>query len=391
MKDKLWDVVISGAGPAGLAAGIFCARTGLRTLVCEKGMRPSPFPRGETVHPDKILDDLLGDHWLEDNSLYQTSLRKFNSPGVQQWFEIQRKTPSLIFHWDTFIDRLWQRATDVGVEFAFNKEVVSPLFKGTICHGIQCKDGSKLFGRTILVCDGHTSRLGQSQGVPYQKMNSPMVKCLLSNFQSEYSGFEYFFIAAGEIDRSPHFPPAIAYIFPRGSDVCEAGLMVFNSAAMILHPRCIIPDEKEMLKTWQYIKATYPRLSDLLKDTKVELEEVTALPHTKIQSTENSIPGLIFLGDSIGFIEASGASGILSSMKSAQLTAEFLIQHSPLTWTPSLDVRFTTFFQKSPVYKRLKTLNFIVITVLNFIFARIRTGQKINRHWWLVKLFYKLG
>lgn len=35
-----WDVIITGAGPGGLAAAIWCRRLGLRTLVLEKAARP---------------------------------------------------------------------------------------------------------------------------------------------------------------------------------------------------------------------------------------------------------------------------------------------------------------------------------------------------------------
>ncbi len=36
--DERYDVIIIGCGPAGITAGIFCARYGLKTLIIEKGM-----------------------------------------------------------------------------------------------------------------------------------------------------------------------------------------------------------------------------------------------------------------------------------------------------------------------------------------------------------------
>jgi thioredoxin reductase (NADPH) len=35
MKKKIYDVIIVGAGPAGLTAGIYAARFGLETLILE--------------------------------------------------------------------------------------------------------------------------------------------------------------------------------------------------------------------------------------------------------------------------------------------------------------------------------------------------------------------
>ena len=37
MMDKIYDVIILGAGPAGLAAGLYAGRSRLSTLIIEKG------------------------------------------------------------------------------------------------------------------------------------------------------------------------------------------------------------------------------------------------------------------------------------------------------------------------------------------------------------------
>ncbi len=41
VPDKLkFDVIVVGAGPAGLAAGTVCARAGLDTIIIERGRKP---------------------------------------------------------------------------------------------------------------------------------------------------------------------------------------------------------------------------------------------------------------------------------------------------------------------------------------------------------------
>ncbi|MGE0821910.1 MAG: NAD(P)/FAD-dependent oxidoreductase [Candidatus Binatia bacterium] len=50
------DVVISGAGPAGLAAGIVFARQGVQTLVCDQRKLPIDKPCGEGVMPTGVAD-----------------------------------------------------------------------------------------------------------------------------------------------------------------------------------------------------------------------------------------------------------------------------------------------------------------------------------------------
>lgn len=61
------DVLVVGAGPAGLGAGIVCARSGLRTLVCERGQLPQDKACGEGLMPSGLValdrlgaKDLLG-------------------------------------------------------------------------------------------------------------------------------------------------------------------------------------------------------------------------------------------------------------------------------------------------------------------------------------------
>lgn len=51
MSSGAIDVLVVGGGPAGMAAGIAFGRSGLRTLVCERGSLPADKPCGEGVMP----------------------------------------------------------------------------------------------------------------------------------------------------------------------------------------------------------------------------------------------------------------------------------------------------------------------------------------------------
>ncbi len=53
-----WDVVIIGAGPAGLAAGLTTAHRGLTTLIVEAKDQPGGQP--QFLYPDKEIVDLPG-------------------------------------------------------------------------------------------------------------------------------------------------------------------------------------------------------------------------------------------------------------------------------------------------------------------------------------------
>ena len=54
MSEKYYDVIIIGGGPAGLFAGIVCARNNLKTLILEKKVYPIDKACGEGIMPSGI-------------------------------------------------------------------------------------------------------------------------------------------------------------------------------------------------------------------------------------------------------------------------------------------------------------------------------------------------
>ena len=67
MSEHNYDVILIGGGPAGLFAGIACARNELRTLVLEKQKYPIDKACGEGIMPSgvKIFKKLGVAHFLE--------------------------------------------------------------------------------------------------------------------------------------------------------------------------------------------------------------------------------------------------------------------------------------------------------------------------------------
>ena len=60
MDKTNFDVIVVGAGPAGLSAAYFCSKKNKTVLILEKNEIPGKYPRGETLHDDPVLDELLG-------------------------------------------------------------------------------------------------------------------------------------------------------------------------------------------------------------------------------------------------------------------------------------------------------------------------------------------
>jgi len=390
-QDTTWDVVISGAGPAGLTAGILCAQAGMRVMICEAGTRPAPFPRGETVHDDPLLSQLLGPGFMEKIAVHKTGLRRFLIPGAKKIVEVTRKKESYIFEWDQFIKGLWDKAVETGVHLEFGKKVISPVIEQDRCVGVRVASGDVIRGKTVLACDGSSSLLGQAVGLDYQAMNCPITKTLLSSYRDTYPGLLFYFITRGELEFAPRFPPAVAFFFPRGNGKCEAGMMVLTSAALSLSGQCDLPDDKEMLRVWRKVQTTHPQISRLMEGTRKDFESATSIPSAKKPGKAMTVPGLILIGDALGFVEASGASGLLSSMKGAQFVADYLDQHRTATWSRDSMQDFNQAFDSSDISKKIRTVYSVVIPFINFVFARLQTSKRINRNWWLIRWFYLMG
>jgi len=58
MSEHNYDVIIIGGGPAGLFAGIACARNELRPLVLEKQTYPIDKACGEGIMPSGVVNNL---------------------------------------------------------------------------------------------------------------------------------------------------------------------------------------------------------------------------------------------------------------------------------------------------------------------------------------------
>src|SRR4051794_457203 len=65
MADEKFDVIIVGAGPAGISAAITAAKAGLNTLVLERGEYPGAKNVQGAVLYTKNLADILPEFWKD--------------------------------------------------------------------------------------------------------------------------------------------------------------------------------------------------------------------------------------------------------------------------------------------------------------------------------------
>jgi flavin-dependent dehydrogenase len=390
-NSSIFDFVIVGAGPAGLTASIVAAREGFKVVVIEKGDQAGPKPRGEGMGHYSIVDDILGKDFLPSIGFKSNGDRVWHSPGNLQITTTYREYPHYFFEWREFIDRFVEKAKEVGVEILLKNEVIEPIEKNGICVGLKYKDASnninEIYGKAVLDCSGYTGVIGRYYGVPYdEEINCPIVKCLVSEANIEIEktpGLQFFFVGNGDLAYSPNFPPSVAYIFPLDNKRLEVGLML-RMAQVPQMKTVIVPDNKEILRVWDNLKKNYPGFSEFFKAAKIDYEEVTVLPNARMVKNFVPRPGIVLIGDSAGFVNPFGSSGLYYSMEMANLWVTNIakkMKEKDDIWSVENIEDYKTVFENYDVYKEVKGLYNLIGAFEYKIFNRLRTAEKINKKW----------
>ena len=390
-NSRIFDFVIVGAGPAGLTASIVAAREGFKVVVIEKGEQAGPKPRGEGMGYYPIVDDILGKDFLPSIGLKSNGGRVWHSPGDLQVTTTYPEYPHYFFEWREFIDRFVEKAEEVGVDILLNSEVMEPVEKNGLIIGLKYKDSSSnindIYGKAILDCSGYSGVIGKHYGVPYdEEINCPIIKCLISEANidiKETPDLNFFFIGNGDLDYSPNFPPCVAYIFPLEDKRVEVGLML--RMAQVPQMKTVkIPTNDEIKMVWGKLKNTYPGFSEFFKGARIDYEEVTAIPNARMVENYVPYPGVVLIGDSAGFINPFGSSGLFYSMKMANVWVKNIakkMKDKEDIWSAENVEEYKMVFENGDVYKEVKGLYNLIGAFEYKIFNRLRTSEKINKKW----------
>ena len=138
-----FDFCIVGAGTAGLTAATLAARKGYKVVVLEKGNVAGPIPRGESMAHFPLVDEILGEGFLQEISTVKPSFRRYHSPEDKKTTLVDVHVPYYFFDWRDYINQFEKSATEAGAEIRYNSEVISPIVnENNVCTGVKYKDGS---------------------------------------------------------------------------------------------------------------------------------------------------------------------------------------------------------------------------------------------------------
>jgi len=416
-KSKKYHFVIAGAGPAGLTAGITAARLGHKVIIIEKGKIAGPSPRGEGVRENYFLRDLLGNDFFDKECFKMDGSLMFHSPGAKKYARKPGKGKGRLcfFEWRTLIDRLVVLAEDAGVIIKYNSRILKPIVNDNeVCIGLEYKAGNnrtcRVFGNAVLACDGYKSTVGAYYLIDYDQMDCPMVKCMAKEANIDISktpDLQFYLIGNGDLPYAREFPPCVVYGFPIGENKMELGLMLRMGQAHSMKT-VKIPDSKTVMKVWKQLKNEYPGFSDYFKGARITHEEFTGMSNTRIVKSFVPDKGVVLIGDSAGFIDPFGSSGLYSGMAMADFWVRSLsnklekfLEHTAndtnddklneALWSTVNIKAMENRFKQTDIYKKIARSYALTDKFEWYIFKHLQTSDRINRWWRVIDVMLKMA
>lgn len=300
-----FDVIVAGAGPAGVASALKCSKQGYNTLLLEKGGHGRHKPCGGIV-PTLCADMLEEEFGLKlppDVMCSPKMLGLFYVPpsGREKGGSL-RNYRLLNLNRDLFDQWLCRAAEDSGVKVLYETELLD--FQRTESIRILAKNEEGLIeleSRYLIGADGVSSRV-RRQLHPGTKVKTMSV--LQEHWQARGDFNDYFYAIYKEA-----ITPTYAYLIPKDSlFVIGTGVPQGHSVS----PSTCLDRFKEEL-----------RQEFAFEPISLERKESGTIPYN---SLFNSNGDIILVGDAAGFCNPFSGEGIRLAIESGMLAGEAIAQ-----------------------------------------------------------------
>lgn len=172
--DKQWDVIIIGAGPAGLAAATVTARAGLKTIVIEKGDKPGTKNVMGGILYTRPTAEVWPEFWksapLERPIVEQRMWALTNDGAIKLAFGSEKflgDTPNAFSVLRVKIDRwLAEQARQAGALIICETKVEEVIRDGDRVTGVLCgRDDGDLHAPVVILAEGVNPQLAVKLGM----------------------------------------------------------------------------------------------------------------------------------------------------------------------------------------------------------------------------------
>jgi menaquinone-9 beta-reductase len=163
---ELWDIVVVGGGPAGLAVAIVAAEQGLSVIVIERRDCSPDKACGEGVLPPgvKALERLgVADRFDRSTSYPFAGIRFIQEDGSSA--ESQMPVSGLGIRRTLLVDALARRAEELGAVLQHRCSVIRVEANANAHEAVAHTTNGKIFGRLAVAADGLHSQLRKASGL----------------------------------------------------------------------------------------------------------------------------------------------------------------------------------------------------------------------------------
>jgi flavin-dependent dehydrogenase len=373
------EILVIGAGPAGLGAGLGALERGARALVVEKQRNVGDTIKGETIHFNPEMEAILGKGFFDRNTIAVTNRRRYYSPTDSRWIDRVVHDPNLIFEWPDFMADMTAIAEAKGLDIMFSTEVVDLIVDNGRVAGARIRQGTKvreIRARAVVGSDGTEGITSRELGIGREKIDCPVLKLRVEQMDYPDIRLEYFtHIYEGD-------PPSVGYIFPSGEGRADIGLLIFKPNT----PRGVpIPDAVTIDDYFESFITKHRVFRERMSGTKETYRLFTIIPMGGFIDRFVAAPGIVMVGDSAGQVEAKGGSGIASSFLIGHHVGKILgsAVKGTMAWANRDMNRMEAEIKTHPIYAKVASYYRYIRPIRSLMFM-IHSAETADRRFGLI-------